>query len=356
MFISHLSLILLSLGLSSQLFAGDASTLAASRAKVVNELKSEISYSPKLKGGGVVVSIIKDDKVVDRIMLGYADAKKNIKMDEKSIHFIASLAKSLTVQALFKLKAEGKIDFSQKISEILPAYPEKNGTVENLINHTSGLSDDDLDPLCEKKNYNNDNIVNHFKNVSPAKIESRRGNQDYCNLGYALLASIVEKVSGQKFKKYILEMITGTIPVGNFGFSDETVNSKDNFARPYDNKGNRMAVDYCDQYLGFASMTASIEDLEKWVVSLQKNKSFGDAVFNNDSIIADGGQIVFGWSKFRVDDKIIYRTAGRLEGTTHLISYIPADKIWIIQLSNVEGFRKFYTDYFLFKLALNHYK
>ena len=58
---------------------------------------------------------------------------------------IASMTKSMTAIAIMQLVQEGRVRLDAKVSDYLPFYPRETGTritVEQLLNHTSGIRQD----------------------------------------------------------------------------------------------------------------------------------------------------------------------------------------------------------------------
>ncbi|SDS70222.1 CubicO group peptidase, beta-lactamase class C family [Formosa sp. Hel1_31_208] len=133
---------------------------------------------------------------------------------------LASVSKQFTGMAIMKLKEKGQLDYDQKVNSILSDFPYDNITVRHLLHHTSGVTDYERliaenfvkeDPT---KTYilGNDEILNTFYRVDP-ELDFQPGEKwEYSNTGYLVLATIVEKISGQHFRQFLKEQIFD--PVG----------------------------------------------------------------------------------------------------------------------------------------------
>lgn len=115
--------------------------------------------------------------------------------------------------AIMILKERGLLDFTDSVHKHIPALPYRNITIENLLHHNSGLPDsfDQLRGVTRMfggyKLLDNNDIIAYLNAVRP-KVNFKPGRKaNYCNTGYILLASIVEKVGKMPFDKFLNENI-----------------------------------------------------------------------------------------------------------------------------------------------------
>lgn len=132
---------------------------------------------------------------------------------------LGSVSKSFTALCIMQLVEEGKIDLNAKISEYLPqAKCGDRITVQQLLNHTSGLGEHDT-----LKNY---------------KIKGTQGKHVYANVNYTLLGKIVESVSGKNYATYVTENVFE--PLG-----------MTKSAATYSESVKNGLIDGCTNYFGF---------------------------------------------------------------------------------------------------------
>ncbi|MEQ9167934.1 MAG: serine hydrolase domain-containing protein, partial [Fulvivirga sp.] len=154
---------------------------------------------------------------------GKADIHNDIALSPCHRMIIASVSKIATASAVFKLVDAGKIDINNKLSIYLSGeYMDKienakEVTIEQLLDHTSGLFD-----YLNPTKWELISINEPYKSESPAeKLKFAYGKSSdhapgetyaYSNTNYVLLGLLVEKVSGQTLAKFLTEQIF--IPLG----------------------------------------------------------------------------------------------------------------------------------------------
>ena len=165
---------------------------------------------------GLSVAVVKDNKVIYNHSFGFKDVEKELPLTNESIFRIASISKSFTTTAIMQLVAEKKIRLDQDISELVgfkvrnPAYPNTVITLKMALSHRSSINDsegyfslDAIDPAT------NPNFAKCYNAYEPDK------GFMYCNLNYNLAGSILEKITGIRFDKYIQQQILD--PLGLYG-------------------------------------------------------------------------------------------------------------------------------------------
>jgi len=125
-------------------------TLRVAEAKMQQNLDSG-------KFAGISLFIMKDDKMVWRTNLGYAEKETGRPLTDSTIFRIYSMTKPVTTVALMTLFDEGKFQLDDKVSQYIPEFkstmvynPEikkdslepqqQEMTIRHLLTHTSGLT------------------------------------------------------------------------------------------------------------------------------------------------------------------------------------------------------------------------
>ena len=130
-----------------------AQSLPQIESLIENEMKSD-------KVAALAVAVIDSGRVVHLSANGFRDLKKELKATIHTPFHIASVSKTVTNLAVFKLVESGKLDLITDINEYLPFevknpfYPNDIITVRDLLNHRSGIKDDMViyDPLWNVPN------------------------------------------------------------------------------------------------------------------------------------------------------------------------------------------------------------
>lgn len=201
---------------------------------------------------------------------GFANrSKKELITADTPLH-IASVSKVVTATAVLMLIDAGKIKLEQKVTEFLPSFPYPDVTVLTLLNHRSGMKnyayftyeDGNWDRKKELTNQDIITVMNEKHIPLESKTDTRFG---YCNTNYAMLALIIEKVTGLKYPVAMQEMIFK--PLGmTHTFVYETVKHLGKVSLTY--KGNMdLAVEYLDGVYGDKNIYSTPRDLLKFDVA-----------------------------------------------------------------------------------------
>ncbi|HEY0511855.1 MAG TPA: serine hydrolase domain-containing protein [Thermoanaerobaculia bacterium] len=155
-------------------------------------------YVSELAGYGYSGSVLvaQHGEVVLDKGYGLADQAHNVPFTADTLFDIASISKPFTAAAVLRLEMRGKLKVEDKISRFFPeAPPDKAGiTLHQLLSHTSGLPEiigEEYDPLTRKA---------FLQWVFAARLVHPPGGRFlYSNVGYSLLAAVVEVATGRPF-------------------------------------------------------------------------------------------------------------------------------------------------------------
>lgn len=201
---------------------------------------------------------------------GFANKRQNQLIDKDTPLHIASVSKVLTATAILLLIDAGKIKLEQKATEFLPNFPYPDVTVLTLLDHRSGMknyayftyNDGNWDTKKELTNKDIISVMNDKHIPLESKTDTRFA---YCNTNYAMLALIIEKVTGLKYPEAMQEMIFKPLEMKNT-FVYETSKHKGKVSLSY--KGNMdLAVEYLDGVYGDKNIYSTPRDLLKFDVA-----------------------------------------------------------------------------------------
>ena len=190
---------------------------------------------------------------------------------------LASVSKTFTAMAILKLWEEGKLQVDAPVSTYLPGFPLPGVTVRTLLNHRSGIPNyvHYMERLGwdRKKVVTNQDVLDFLiarqKDIQLSKPDT---HFSYSNTNYALLALIIEKVSGQNFGEYL--RLTFFEPLGmkdSYVFNDKM---KELSLSSYFYSGREYAFDYLDMVYGDKNIYSTVRDLLKWHQALQGGLMF----------------------------------------------------------------------------------
>lgn len=173
-----------------------------------NALKSEIQdIMTQYQSVGISAVVVKDNKICYNQTFGYNpdydNAALRTSIPEDGVYWLASVSKTFISTAIMQLVEKRKVKLDGDINKYLkyyvrnPKYPNIPITVRMLLCHRSSLNDSQYGWTMDMLEAENEKYAANFNDYKP-------GNQyDYCNLGYSLLAAIIEGVTGMRFDEYI---------------------------------------------------------------------------------------------------------------------------------------------------------
>ena len=174
--------------------------------KKAHRIDSVFQYLHKRIGfNGCVLYAEKGQKVYEGVF-GYADYDLKTRLNIHSAFQLASVSKMFTAMAIMILKEEGRLDFDDSLKYYLPELPYPGVTLRHLLVHRSGipnymyLADDYWD---RGMSMTNEDMIGMLVQEKPRRYFSPNTGFDYCNTNYALLASVVERISGQPFELFL---------------------------------------------------------------------------------------------------------------------------------------------------------
>lgn len=252
-------------------------------AEKAKEIDRKFTRLQKLTGFNGTVLYAEKGRVIFKKAYGYKDVRR--KRDSLSTHDafqLASVSKMFTAMSIMILKNDGKLNYDDDIRLYLPKFPYEGVSLRMLMTHRSGLPrymSLSLDKWENKRiPMDNDDMLKLFENYPPDRYFAPDNGFHYCNTNYALLANIVEEVSGMNFEDFVQERIFKPL-----GMNDSFVYNmrNDSAVGLYIDRGvpgfyrrgwrwREMENDYLNGVMGDKNIYTSVEDLFKFDKALDK--------------------------------------------------------------------------------------
>lgn len=182
--------------------------------KSIPELQAAIEKVLKeTRTPGAGIAIVSRDTVEWVAGIGKADVAANVPVTAGTLFRIGSVSKGFAALSALQLQEEGKLKLTDTVRQWVPDVAfvnpwEPNDPVRlvNLMEHTSGFDDihlreyalDDPTPMPLK-----DALA--FGASSRVCRWPPGSRMSYCNSGPAVLAAVIEKVTGEHFEDYVQE-------------------------------------------------------------------------------------------------------------------------------------------------------
>ncbi len=238
---------------------------------------------------GAAVLVVRNGQTVFRRGYGVTDLRTLHPIDASTNFRLASFTKQFTATCIMLLVHDGKLRYDDHLTDIFPEFPAygKSITVRNLLNHTSGLPDYE-DILMKQYPNTPDEKIPQILDAGVLKLLEQQSagefapgtKWEYSNSGYAVLAMIVEKVSGKPFGQFLRERIFAPLNMKNTLAYEKGKNEVPH--RAYGHTKEKDAWRQTDQsptsaVLGDGGIYSSIDDLAKWDRALRDHTLLSDA-------------------------------------------------------------------------------
>ena len=312
--------------------------------------------------GGILIA--KNGDIVFEDYKGYINYKTKELITANSQFHIASVSKTFTAMAVLKLMEEGKIDIEADVKTYLPTFPYRNITVKNLLSHRSGLPnyvhlmEGTIVEVTRTKNkkgkwiktsrvisrgsdskklVTNDAVLKFLVEKYPVAEALPNKRFKYCNTNFALLALIVEKVTGVDFPTYMQQNIFDPLGMKNtyvFSIKDTakyTPSYKGNFV-PY-------GIEKLDCVYGDKNIYSTPRDILLWDQALYANKvvsaqtlQMAYTPYSNEK--AGTHNYGLGWRLFTFPNYTLPYHNGWWHGNNAVFTRLVKDSATIIVLGN----------------------
>ncbi len=277
------------------------------------------------------------------VLLHYGQAQVELDVPHRpdGIFRIGSISKQVTAVAILLLEQDGRLAIDDRVSRYLPAFkPDDDLRIEQLLLHTSGVVDIyDLDSFARSAG-----ALGRFdavlEELAARPLTHAPGSAyAYSNGGYAVLAAIVERVSGMPYGRFVETRIA--VPLGLMSLrhvEDGDVRSgRVQGYEPLGIDGLRPAGPVAAAFLiGSGSLEADAADLLAWTTAIHSGRLLS-AASHEDFIRDHGNAYGYGISVFRRFDRPAIGHDGRVAGFSSDAARYPDDGLSVVVLGNVQS-------------------
>ncbi|MES2848663.1 MAG: serine hydrolase domain-containing protein [Bacteroidota bacterium] len=243
----------------------------------------EAWYDTSLKArgfnGGIIVA--KKGNVVFEDYMGTAHLNGTDTVTANTALHIASVSKTFTAMAVLKLAQDGKLNIDDEFVKYFPNFNYPGVTIRSLLNHRSGLPNyvHFMEQLkWNKKQYVlNEDVLDYLITRKASLKDIARPNTrfSYCNSNYALLALLIEKLSGMKYALFMQQTFFKPLQMQNTFVFDTSMLQK--VIPSYDWKGELIPYNFLDAVYGDKNIYSTARDLLIWDKALNCCKIFKDS-------------------------------------------------------------------------------
>lgn len=305
----------------------------------------------KYKSGespGYVLGVIQNGELKYSKGYGLANLDYNIPLSEESVFYIGSMAKQFTAAGLLILESEGKLDLKEKVTTYLSDFPEYEQpiTLEHLIHHTSGIRETNSLQLFQGTNRRFEEVFTTTDLYELVKSQKQLNflpgdEYRYSSGGYAVLAKVIERVSGMSFREFLQKKIFGPLQMNDTFVSDNHNEIVENRVTSYwpitDERWERRSLVF-DAY-GDGGIMTTVKDLSKWDSAFYSDvlgvKNFSQKMYQK-GVLKTGTEIEYARAlqvRTYKGQKMITHNGGMLGFRVDMVRF-PEQKTSVVLLGN----------------------
>jgi CubicO group peptidase (beta-lactamase class C family) len=320
-----------------------ADTTTAENKELIRRLDSFYKKQASAGFNGSVL-IGHKGKILYERYFGFANRERRMELTPESAVQLASVSKTFTAAAILYLHEHKYLDIDERVNKYIPNFPYPDITVKMLLSHRTGLPDYlKWIPLYNKDNntpVSNDYVLQMFARHKPKLEFTPNRGFKYSNSNYAVLASIIEKVTEMTYPDFMKRYIFEPLGMYNTFVFQPNEGLPDNATISYKYNWVREPVMFADGVYGDKGIYSTVQDMYRWDQSFYKQ-----TILSNETIELAYGPCSFekpgvrnyglGWRMFCYPngDKIIYHNGWWHGNNTVFYRYIQ-DNYTVVILGN----------------------
>ncbi len=289
---------------------------------------------------GASLLVLRDGKPLVQRAYGLSNLEQRVAATSATNYRLASVTKQFTAAAVLLLMEDGRLHLDDPVRKWLPELPDTASSVQirHLLSHTGGLIDyEDVMPEGLTTQLHDSDVLKILADQRTSYFAPGAGYR-YSNSGYALLALIVERASGQRFAAFLHYRIFAPLGMSSTVAFEEGVSTVANRAFGYsEEKGAWLRTDQSSTsaVLGDGGIYSSIDDLARWDAALYDGRllketsrklAFTPATHTDDASVEYG----MGW---RITGETLWHS-GETIGFRNVIVRYPQRHLTVILLTN----------------------
>ena len=287
------------------------------------------------------IALSHNGKTIYSNSVGYAQMSDSLKADSLTRYRIGSISKVFTATLVLKAAEERKLTLETSLSKYFPQVQHSDSiTIENLLNHSSGIYDFTLDENYLGWNTSFQSRQAMLRRITEGSPEFNPGTKNkYSNSNYLLLSFILEDIYDKDFGEILKMKIIVPAGLDHTSYGGK-IKSKDNEAASYSYLGSWEKESETDLSIpqGAGGIISTAQDLNKFMEHLFAGKLISEASLDKMTNFKNGFGL--GLFKFPYDEKLCYGHTGGIDGFRSESIYFPEEKLAVSFLSNALNYNR----------------
>lgn len=235
----------------------------------LNSFKDSLTQLLGTNEPSASILITHHNKIVFEEYFGLVHVEKNERLTSAQVLGIASMSKQFVGMSILFLAEEGKLTLDDDISIYFPDLPLGNRkiNIKQLLSHTSGL------PELTQNEYfmNTIDSARHVNEIINLVMQDEFRHEPgekymYCNTGFTMAVSIIEKVSGLSFGTFLSEKIFIPLQM-NQTYTGDFEHDDTNAIQRYLNTSSGYSPAnemHFSNLIGGGGIVSNAQDMTKW--------------------------------------------------------------------------------------------
>jgi CubicO group peptidase (beta-lactamase class C family) len=305
-------------------------------------------------GPGVAVAVTRNGRMIYARGWGSAQLEYGIPVTPATPFHVASVSKQFATFAISLLERDGVLSWDDPVHLHLPELPELGApfTLRHLAHHTSGVRDQW--ELLAMAGWRLDDVITRDQ-ILAMMLRQRELNFEpgsehvYSNMGYTLLAEVVERISGQGFGEFLEDRVFRPL-----GMEATHVHADHNMVVPgraysyrptSGGQWQNAVLSYANQ--GATSLFTTAEDLVRWIGEMEDPRVGDEAlwaemrrpgVLERGENAGDTLNYALGLSVLRYRGLEGVGHGGADAGFRSQLLHFPEERFGVVVLSNAASF------------------
>ncbi|MGK7311427.1 MAG: serine hydrolase domain-containing protein [Candidatus Longimicrobiales bacterium M2_2A_002] len=297
---------------------------------------------------GGAVGVVRDGELIFARGYGAADLAWDVPFDVDTKNNIGSTSKQFTAFAIALLADRGELSLDDDIRDYIPELPEFEHTVtlRHLLTHTSGYREF-LNTLAlagrrlDEGDYIDRSEILELVQRQPELQNVPGAEFNYNNTGFALLALVVERVTGQPFPGWMQENVFGPL-----GMESTVIRSRPGQIVEEGSQGYMVGeagvwreADDLGGSMGAGGIYTTVADLARWMDNFRDPTVGSPEVFRwmtTPNVLIDGDTTDYGLGLFVDEYRGLERVHHGGADVAHrsMLAYFPALDAGVLAESN----------------------
>lgn len=196
-------------------------------------------------GPSIQYVVVNKESIISEKNVGLSNIEKDVALSSNNTMLAFSMTKTLTAIAILQLVENNKLILTDKVSDYIKHPYDREITIQQLLNHTSGIPNPiPLKWVHLEKTHNSFDEKSALATVldNNPDLDSKPGEKyGYSNIGYWLLGSVIEKISAETYSAYVTKNIFEVLGLASneIGF---VIENENNHAKGYLKKWSLMNI------------------------------------------------------------------------------------------------------------------